>query len=76
MTALISKKRVKTIIDIVTTIYKFNFDQPINSFNALNEELKDTSVVAKFATTASDGKDYRVSFMMVKHLMLMRLFQN
>jgi hypothetical protein len=26
--------------------------------NALNEELEDTSVVAKFATTASDGKVY------------------
>ena len=28
--------------------------------NALNEELKDISVVANFATTASDGKVYRM----------------
>ncbi len=30
--------------------------------NALKEELKDFSVVAKFATTASDGKTYQVDF--------------
>lgn len=41
------------------------FDRDIKTIgkhinNALNEELKDISVVAKFATTASDGKTYQV----------------
>ncbi|MBR3480021.1 MAG: virulence RhuM family protein [Prevotella sp.] len=30
--------------------------------NALREELKDLSVIAKFATTASDGKTYQVDY--------------
>ena len=30
--------------------------------NALAQELKDDSVVANFATTASDGKTYQVEF--------------
>ena len=30
--------------------------------NALQEELKDLSVIAKFATTASDGKTYQVDY--------------
>ena len=30
--------------------------------NALNEELKGYSVVAKFATTATDGKTYQVEY--------------
>ncbi len=30
--------------------------------NALKEELKGISVVAKFATTASDGKTYQVEY--------------
>ena len=30
--------------------------------NALKEELKDEAVVAKFATTAADGKTYQVEF--------------
>lgn len=30
--------------------------------NALKEELKGTSVVAKFATTAKDGKTYQMEF--------------
>ena len=30
--------------------------------NALKEELKDEPVVAKFATTASDGKTYQVEY--------------
>lgn len=41
------------------------FDRDIKTIgkhinNALNEELKDISVVAKFATTANDGKTYQV----------------
>ena len=41
------------------------FDRDIKTIgkhinNALKEELKDISVVAKFATTASDGKTYQV----------------
>ena len=44
------------------------FDRDIKTIgkhinNALNEELKDDySVVAKFATTASDGKTYNVEY--------------
>ena len=30
--------------------------------NALKEELKSVSIVAKFATTASDGKIYQVEY--------------
>ena len=30
--------------------------------NALKEELKDISVIAKFATTARDGKTYQVDY--------------
>lgn len=30
--------------------------------NALKEELEDLSVVAKFATTAADGKTYQVEY--------------
>ena len=30
--------------------------------NALHEELEGESVVAKFATTASDGKNYQVEY--------------
>lgn len=41
------------------------FDRDIKTIgkhinNALNEELKDIPVVAKFATTANDGKIYQV----------------
>ncbi|MBX3164153.1 MAG: virulence RhuM family protein [Bacteroidetes bacterium] len=41
------------------------FDRDIKTIgkhinNALNEELKNISVVAKFATTASDGKTYQI----------------
>lgn len=43
------------------------FDRDIKTIgkhinNALNEELKGLSVVAKFATTASDGKTYQVEY--------------
>jgi hypothetical protein len=43
------------------------FDRDIKTIgkhisNVLKEELRDISVVAKFATTASDGKQYKVEF--------------
>ncbi|MCL1814085.1 MAG: virulence RhuM family protein [Treponema sp.] len=43
------------------------FDRDIKTIgkhinNALNEELADFSVVAKFATTAADGKVYQVEY--------------
>ena len=43
------------------------FDRDIKTIgkhinNALKEELSDISVVAKFATTASDGKTYQVEY--------------
>ena len=43
------------------------FDRDIKTINkhinnAINEELSDDSVVAKFATTASDGKTYQVEY--------------
>ena len=43
------------------------FDRDIKTIgkhinNALNEELADFSVVAKFATTATDGKVYQVEY--------------
>lgn len=43
------------------------FDRDIKTIgkhiaNALREELSDSSVVAKFATTASDGKTYQVEY--------------
>lgn len=43
------------------------FDRDIKTINkhinnAINEELSDYSVVAKFATTASDGKTYQVEY--------------
>ena len=43
------------------------FDRDIKTIgkhiaNVLKEELKDFSVVAKFATTASDGKVYQVEY--------------
>ena len=35
--------------------------------NALKEELKDISVIAKFATTARDGKTYQVDYYNLLH---------
>lgn len=54
-TVLLNRKQIATLFDRdVKTIGKH-----IN--NALKEEL-DSSVVAKFATTASDGKTYKVDY--------------
>ena len=43
----------------------FNQDKSVISRHiktAMNEELSNNSVVAKFATTASDGKSYQVDY--------------
>ena len=43
----------------------FNRDKSVISRHiktAMNEELSNNSVVAKFATTASDGKSYQVDY--------------
>ena len=49
------------------------FDRDIKTIgkhinNALKEELAEFSVVAKFATTATDGKTYQVAYNTVYHI--------
>ena len=61
-TVWLNRKQIATLFDRdVKTIGKH-----IN--NALKEEL-DSSVVAKFATTASDGKTYKVDILILQFWM-------
>ena len=71
---LFENQNVKLEVNIKDETVWLSLDQLANLFdrdksvisrhikNALNEELKREAVVAKFATTAKDGKTYQVDY--------------